>query len=191
MRLNVKKTKELRVFFFKEDSSLDNLSANNNPADIVTHFKLLGVIVSSDLTWNRHVDDVCAKVSKHLYSIRILKRSGISTYDLVLVYRTSVRPVLECACQVRYFSLTEKLINQVEQVQRRALKIIHPHLSYSESLDVLKLRTLYDRRQKLCYKMFRSILHPSNKLNDLLRLPKEHLYFQDTLLFLNVELIDF
>ena len=50
MRINVKKTKELRVLFLKKVPSFNDLSAKDNSIDIVSQFKLLGVIISSDLT---------------------------------------------------------------------------------------------------------------------------------------------
>ena len=144
MRINAKKTKELRVSFLKEVPPFNDLSAKNNTVDVVSQFKLLGVIISSDQTWNSHIDYICSKASKRLYSMRILKRLGKPIHDLAQIYCTFVRPILEYACQVRHFSLTEKLSNEIEQIQKRAVKTILPNLSsYSERLRFLKLDTLF------------------------------------------------
>ena len=56
MRINAKKTKELRVSFLKEVPPFNDLSAKNNTVDVVSQFKLLAVKISSDLTWNLHID---------------------------------------------------------------------------------------------------------------------------------------
>ena len=159
MHLNVKKTKELRFSFLNKVPSFYDLSAKDNSVDIVSQFKLLGVIISSDLTWNSHIDYICSKASKRLYSIRILKRSGIPIYDMDSIFCTFVQPILEYACQIWHFFLTETLPNQIEQIQKRAVKIILPNLpSYSVRLEFLKLETQADQRQQLCHKLYRSIV---------------------------------
>jgi hypothetical protein len=100
----------------------------------VQTFKLLGVIISSDLTWNAHVDYICTKASKRLYALRILKRSGAPANDLITVFCSFIRPVLEYAWPVWYFSLPQFLADQIESIQKRALKIAFPQSSYAASL---------------------------------------------------------
>ncbi len=51
-----------------------------------------------------------------------LKRSEVSKGDLLKVYLTVVRPVLEYACQVWHNNLQQYLCNELESVQKRALK---------------------------------------------------------------------
>jgi hypothetical protein len=58
MRPNIKKTKEFRISFLKTPLAIDQLTINNISLDIVKSFKLLGITISSDLTWNIHVDDI-------------------------------------------------------------------------------------------------------------------------------------
>ena len=103
---------------------------------------------------------------------------GNTIHDLAQIYCTFVRPILEYACQVWHFSLTEKLSNQIEQIQKRAVKTILPNLSsYSERLVFLKLDTLADRRQLFCHKFYKSIvINDTNKLNKLLPVPTNHPY---------------
>ena len=50
MSQNVKKTKELRISFFKKPVQFDNLTSAGTEINIVDNFKLLGVTMSSDLT---------------------------------------------------------------------------------------------------------------------------------------------
>ena len=54
--------------------------------NLVDHAKLLGITLSNDLTWNKHVDNIVKKAAKRVYMIYHLKRSGISQTDLVKVY---------------------------------------------------------------------------------------------------------
>ena len=57
---------------------------------------------------------------------------------------------------------------EIESIQKRALRIIHPDSSYIEALKKSKLETLYDRREKLCVKLFSSIeANNDHKLKEL------------------------
>ena len=116
MSLNIKKIKELRISFFKKPVQFDNLTSAGTEINTVDNFKLLGVTISSDLTWNTHVDVVCAKASRRLYALRILKRSGAPPRDIMSVYSAFITPVLEYACQVWHFSIPQHLNDQIEPV---------------------------------------------------------------------------
>ena len=51
----------------------------------VCHATLLGVIISQDLTWNNHVENIVKKAGKRLYMLYQLKRARITQNDLVCV----------------------------------------------------------------------------------------------------------
>ena len=54
-----------------------------NEIDDVQCAKLLGVTISSDLRWNKHVESIVAKAGKRVYMLYQLKRAGIGQHDLV------------------------------------------------------------------------------------------------------------
>ena len=64
------------------------------------------------------------KAGKRLYMLYQLKRAGISQSDLVTVYLSVVRPVLEYACPVWHTNLQQYLSDNIESIQKRALKCI-------------------------------------------------------------------
>ena len=66
----------------------------------VNSYKILGVHVSDDLTWNTHKDYLFMKANKRLYALRILKRTGIAIDDLVKMFCALIRSVLEYAFPV-------------------------------------------------------------------------------------------
>ena len=69
-----------------------------------------------------------------------------------------------------------RLLNS-ERIQKRALSIISPAVSYRECLDSLGLPTLYDRRNGLCRQLFDSIaINPGHKLYHLLPPRKQSSY---------------
>ena len=117
--------------------------------------KLLGVYLTSDLKWTKHITHICSKASKRLYALRLLKRNGVQSRDLQKVYCSFVRPILEYACPVWHSSLSILLSDQIEHIQKRALRIILPNMSYRESLSMLKLPTLTERRELLCMRFYK------------------------------------
>ena len=50
-----------------------NIQINNCTIDYVNHFKLLGVTIDSNLTWNIQTTNVCKKISSRIGLIRRLK----------------------------------------------------------------------------------------------------------------------
>ncbi|KAK2172318.1 hypothetical protein NP493_974g00048 [Ridgeia piscesae] len=84
----------------------------------VCHAKLLDVTISQDLTCNKCVENIVKKAGKRLYMLYQLKRAGITQKDLVSVYVSVVRPVLEYACPVWHTNLTQYLSNNNEVIQK-------------------------------------------------------------------------
>ena len=69
-----------------------------------------------------HIGHICSKASKRLYALKLLKRSGVQSRDLRLVYCSFIRPFVEYACLVWHSSLPLFLSDQVEHIQRVQLR---------------------------------------------------------------------
>ena len=171
MKINVTKTKELSISFLKNSLPAERLMVNNQSLDPIRSSKLLGVNLSTDLKWSIHIDEVCARASKRLFALRTLKRNGVPVADLRSVYCYFIRPLLEYACPVWHSSLTCTLNNQLEGIQRRALRIIYPQMSYKDSITQFNLPTLYDRPELLCESFYKNATRPDSKLFNLLPEP--------------------
>ena len=79
--------------------------------------------------------------------------------DRLHIYKTFVRSVLEKSCVVWHSSLTLKNTNDLERVQRAAVKIITSgKYSYQEGLTFLNLPTLKERRETLTVKFAKKCL---------------------------------
>ena len=87
----------------------------------VSSYKLLGVIITNDLSWNEHCDSIHKKATKRLFVLRTLKRVGLGTDDLVLVYCSIVRSIVEYASPV-WVAIPLYLDELIESVQRKISK---------------------------------------------------------------------
>ena len=92
----------------------------------VVTYKLLGVYIPDDLSWNVHMEHIVKKANKRLYALRALKKSGLTITQLVQVYCSIVRSVLEYACPV-WAALPKYLEDAIESVQKTALRIVLPN----------------------------------------------------------------
>ena len=126
------KFKELRI-------SVDYITTNDNHIEVVSSAKLLGVVASDNLRWNAHVESICKKAATRLYFLKQLKCAKVPPKDMLLFYTTCIRPVLEYACPVFHHSLPQYLSNEMERLQKRALRIIQPDLSYAEAQIALDI----------------------------------------------------
>ena len=89
----------------------------------ISSYQLFWVIINENLKWNYHVDYITAKASKKLYALRLLKRAGVQEQDMLKVFRSSVRSILEYAVPV-WQDIPDHLSDRIESVQKRACKII-------------------------------------------------------------------
>ena len=90
------------------------------------------------------------------------------TKDLVSVYVSVVRPVVEYACPVWHTNLPQYLSDNIEVIQKRALKCIFPGLGYAEIFRRVNLDTLNVRRDSISQKHFDNIKVGIHILNYLL-----------------------
>ena len=169
MKINSNKSNEL-VTCFTPDANVGNyipsIVIDGSLVETVEYAKLLRITLSSDLTWNRHVECIVKKKGcQRVYMLFQLKRADISQLDMVRVYTSVVRPVLEYACPVWHINLPKYLSDSIELIQSRALKSTFPGKSYNDILNGIGLRTLRERREVLCMKYFTEIQGSAHILN--------------------------
>ena len=138
----------------------------------VSCYKLLVVHLWDKLTWNEHVTHIVKKGSKRLYIIRALKKCGLTDRQLILVYCSIIRSVLEYTSPT-WAGLTRHLSDHIESVQKRALKIIFPSLSYEDAHKKSGLILLRQRREDACI----TFLKRTYSSSDLLRKLKPRVVF--------------
>jgi hypothetical protein len=126
----------------------------------VTNIKDLGITVSSNLSWSKHVEETAAKANSP--TLRLLKRIWTHQEDINdcatrrLLYCSLVRLKLEYASNV-WSPSTVKHLSLIENIQRRATKFIlnySKNMSYQEILIKTNLLPLELRREILDLHLF-------------------------------------
>lgn len=96
---------------------------NNAILSEVQSYKYLGLWITNDLNWTKHIDIVTSKANQKLFFLRrTLKLSPPSVR--VLAYKSIVLPILDYAAVI-WDPFTQTNIHKVEKVQRRAVRFIY------------------------------------------------------------------
>ena len=154
-RLHNDKCKELRIDFKKNNSIFPPIYVNGKPLEVVEEAKLLGLTITSDLKWNKHVSNIVSKCSKRLYLLVQLKRAKVPKKDIIQFYTTCIRPVLEYASAVFHFSLRITWV-KIYNVSKNALT-----QSYIQSLGT----NIHLSKVAYCHSTSERCKHGLNYLN--------------------------
>ena len=139
--------------------------------DSVPCSKLLGVWISNDLSWNVHVDKVLKKANSRLFALRLLKKAGLHPSDIIQIYCSFIRSRIEYASPV-WPTLSKSLSDLLESVQKRALRIAYPNLSYEEALENSNLQLLSSRREESCKRFVETLRREDSCFNPLTEIVK-------------------
>ena len=159
------------ISFSKSPPSVPLIKVDGVPLERVNSCTLLGVELNDKLTWTDHIDKIHKKAAQRLHFLSQLRRTKMTPKDMVNVYTSLIRPIIEYAAQLWHPGLTSAQIDLLESIQQRALSIAYPTASYEEALQASGLDTLSQRRDELCKRLFSSCQDTTHKLHSLL--PKE------------------
>ena len=123
----------------------------------VTSAKYLGVTISQNISWSKHIDIITCKANSILAFLQ-RNLSQCSLHVKSLAYFTYVRPVLEYASVWSPF--TQSNIDKIEKVQHKAARFIfNDYSSVTNMLNCLKWESLEHRRTKSTIIMFYKIIN--------------------------------
>ena len=69
MRINTMKTKDMIIMFCHDPVFLPYINIDGAAIERVSQVKVLGVTLSSDFSWNAHVDLIVSKARKRVFLI--------------------------------------------------------------------------------------------------------------------------
>ena len=92
------------ISFTKSEQEFEPILINGDALEVVDSVKLLGLNISSDLTWNIHINEILKKASKRLYFLVQLKRAKVTRTDLGLFYSSCIRSIMDYAVPAFHFT---------------------------------------------------------------------------------------
>ena len=123
MKVNVKKCKIMRITR-KKSPLVRNYHINGQSLDSVNIYKDLGLLTSSNLSWNSHIDSITARANRGLGLVKRTCKDFKDITTLRTLYCSLVRPfMLEYSCET-WTPHTQRNINRLEAIQRRTTKFI-------------------------------------------------------------------
>ena len=112
--------------------------------EVVDEYKLVGVMISSNLKWDENTDYITKKAYSRLWMLRRLKNLGLKKTSLLQVFTMQIRSVLEFGAVVWHSMLTDQNSRAIERVQKSALSVIlgPSYLCYENALSQTGLKRL-------------------------------------------------
>ena len=162
---NAKKSKDI-IFSNKCLNNSPPLIFNDTFIERVNTHKHLGLYLTSSLDWNVQIKEVCLKANRKLSVLRSVKILSRQTLDLL--YKLTVRSVIDYALPVYYKTLKQTELARLENLQYRAAKIVTGtlHFTSKDKLNAeLGWESISERGNFLSLNIFHKIhLHETRPL---------------------------
>ena len=124
MMINCEKTKTMIFNFTEKYQFGTKLHIDGTPIEVIDSTQLLGTIITKDLKWDQNTAHIVRKANARMELLRRVASFGASEDELKDIFILFIRSQLEQSAVVWHSSLTEKNKNDLERVQKSALKII-------------------------------------------------------------------
>ena len=136
MLINENKTKSMIFNFTTNYQFATRLTLKNEAIEVLDNTKLLGTIISDDLRWDLNTANIVKKANARMELLRRVASFSPPIEDLKNIYYLFVRSLLEQSATVWHSSLTEENTNDIERVQKSAVRIIlgDAYSGYKKSL---------------------------------------------------------
>ena len=132
---NPKKTKDM-IFSNKPAITAPPLMFNDTTIDRVSSHKHLGLYLTPTLDWSAQINYVCLKANRKLNILRSVK--GLSRKTLDILYKLTVRSVLDYGLPIYYNNLRQTEIRRLQQLQYRAGKVVCGALHFTSQVKLEK-----------------------------------------------------
>ena len=157
--INTKKTKLMNFGTKMKIKRIININMEFNGELLhwVSHYKYLGVILDSTLTFNNHIQNLIKVLSYKSFCLSKLRHLLNNTAS-VAIYKSTILPYVEYGDNI-YAGAKLDLLNKIQRIQNRCLRVClraPPRTSIMDLHKEAKVNLLVDRRAsnllKLAYK---------------------------------------
>jgi hypothetical protein len=152
MQLNTAKCNYV-IFTRSQEQFVTRLTVNGNKKDQKTAVKILGCWIDDDAEkWTTNTKELCKGAYALLSMLSKLKYTGVSTEDLLEIYRLFIRSRAEYMAALWHSGLNLDQEKKIENIQKASLKIVLPemYIDYETALEISGLEKLSTRRQNRC-----------------------------------------
>ena len=143
------------IMLFRNSQKYDfqpefRIEPNGEMLNVVSEAKILGLYLTYSLSVDKHVEYICSKAATRIWALRRMMELGLDHEIILECYFKEIRSVLEYGSVVFHGSLTKKLKNKIESVQKRIFNMLGKFLgldmSYSELCTLFCAEPLHSRR---------------------------------------------
>ena len=127
---------------------LFDYTMNVVPLQRVDEIRDLGVIITSSLSWNNHIDNIISKTSRISGLIKRTLGWHAFSQTKYIMYCSLVRPLLEY-CTVAWSGTSRKNIKNIEKIQRSMIRYVfnYAEVDYKDRLLMMNILPLTMRCQ--------------------------------------------
>ena len=121
VKFNASKTNNI-IFSKKVYHDVPPLQLDNVNVKRVNSHRHLGLQLTYNLDWKEQVNIMCLKANRKLSVLRQVRNLQRSTLDLL--YKTTIRSVIDYGLYVYYHSLNQADKNKIDKIQYNASKLV-------------------------------------------------------------------
>ena len=153
MRINESKSK---IMIFNKSRKYDfqpEFSFNDGETlEVVEETRLLGIVLTPDLRWFGNTRSIYTKAISKLWLLRRMKVLKLDPHVIFDYYLKEIRVLAEQGVAIWNSGLTKGQVNDLEKIQKVALKIIlgDDYRSYDVACTFFNVTQLTQRRLDLC-----------------------------------------
>ena len=108
MKLNIRKTKNMLFNFSKKHQFSTKLSLMNEDIEMVQETKLLGTVITDQITWDRNTEELTKKALKRMQLLNAAPAFTSNRKDLKDIYLTFIRSIVEQSAVVWHSGLSKR-----------------------------------------------------------------------------------
>ena len=112
----------------------------------VVHTKSLGLTIDAHLSWGKHVEEICKKVSSAIGTLKRV-RPFISKETAILIYNTLIMPHFDY-CSPVWDCLSGYLSDKLQKLQNRTARVITKSPFDASSNHLLSTLSWQKKKQK-------------------------------------------
>ena len=118
------KTKAMLFNFTEHHQFTTRLDLKGTNIQVVDKMKILGTIVTTNLSWDDNCDQIIKKVNARMQLLRGVQSFGATKAEMVHLWTLFCRSVLEQSCAVWHSSLTQENTDDLERTQKTFAKMV-------------------------------------------------------------------